>query len=165
MASIRATTRGWQIWSTHVWTSKYGATPSNNEYRVLPRSSPWRPARPAMLSKASLSSIQTLSPSLLRPAYETMTHDSTFRSIFDRFSIDYRIFQPVVYSKIDPNRCKSISIDRNVSYDTLLDAPSATILRASCENSENRSKSDETSAAMHFSSLAECNNWHTLDAY
>ena len=59
---------------------------------------------------------------------------------FGRFPIDLRIFQPVVYSKIDPNRCKSISIDRNVSYDTLLDAASATMLIVSSENSKNRSK-------------------------
>ena len=52
--------------------------------------------------------------------------------------MNFRIFQPVVYSKIDPNRCKSISIDRNVSYDTLLDAASATMLIVLSENSENR---------------------------
>ena len=51
-----------------------------------------------------------------------------------------RIFQPVVYSKIDPNRCKSISIDRNVSYDTLLDAANKTMLIVSSETSENRPK-------------------------
>ena len=45
------------------------------------------------------------------------------------------------YSKIDPNRCKSISIDRDVSYDTLLDALSATMLIVSSEDSKNRSKS------------------------
>ena len=42
------------------------------------------------------------------------------------------------YSKIDPNRCKSIQIDRNVSYDTLLDAASATMLIVLSENSKNR---------------------------
>ena len=61
-----------------------------------------------------------------------------FRSISD----DFREFQPVVYSKIDPNRCKSISIDRNVRYDTLLDAASATMLLVSFENSENRPTSN-----------------------
>ena len=61
---------------------------------------------------------------------------------FGRFPIDLRIFQLVVYSKIDPNRCKSISIDRNVSYDTLLDAASKTMLIVSSENSKNRSKSN-----------------------
>ena len=36
--------------------------------------------------------------------------------------------QAVVYSQIDPNGCKSVSIDWEVSYDTLLDAASATML-------------------------------------
>ena len=59
---------------------------------------------------------------------------------FGRFSIDFRIFALIEnwsYSKIDPNRCKSIQIDRNVSYDTLLDAASATMLIVSSENYKN----------------------------
>ena len=59
---------------------------------------------------------------------------------FGRFPIDLRIFQPVVYSKIDPNRCKSMQIHRNVSYDTPLDAASATMLIVSSENYKNRPK-------------------------
>ena len=57
---------------------------------------------------------------------------------FCRFPIDFQKNQPVVYSQIDPNRCKSISIDRNVSYDTLLDAASATSLIVLSENYGNR---------------------------
>ena len=64
-----------------------------------------------------------------------------FRSIFeDSHSLQVRIREE--YSNIDPIRCKSISIDRNVSYDTLLDAASATMLIVSSENAENRSKSN-----------------------
>ena len=63
---------------------------------------------------------------------------------FGRFPMDFRIFALVEnwsYSKIDPNRCKSMQNHRNVSYDTLLDAPNATMLIVSSENSENRPKS------------------------
>ena len=75
---------------------------------------------------------------------------------FGRFPIDFRIFALIEnwsYSKSDPNRCKSISIDRNVSYDTLLDAASATMLIVS---SENYWKST-------FRSISEYSHWLSLE--
>ena len=80
------------------------------------------------------------SPSYVSIDLQMLIAHNTLR--FGRLPMDLRIFQPVVYSKIDPNRCKSISIDRNVSYDTLLDAASATMLIVLSENSKNRSKSN-----------------------
>ena len=71
------------------------------------------------------------------PSYVSID-SSTFRSIFHRFDDENdenyendendENHQPVVYSQIDPNGCKSVSIEWEVSYDTLLDAASATML-------------------------------------